>query len=490
MASHDAQALAPVTTREDIDSTNDIFDTRSKKPVRRRLARDLADSFTTQAVTSRRRLGQAGTQRSSESDKENRLAHSVEQELLRHTTKSNPRQRTRKVRATKTIVEPTVLETDVLAYPEQTEPRTVLRQPRFVLARPGSHRTSNHTLAALPTLNQTTFRNWLKKASPTHATERDQLMRLYAKQFPQWFFELRAGFNVLLYGFGSKRKLMLNFARTMLTDAPVIIVNGFSPVFSPKEMIEKITSVLPDTVRGAGTLLDQAKRIVDHFAEVHQSNNKQTWRHIYLLINNIECTGLERAHNVLATLAASPHIQCIASIDHIQAGLLWDSASAAQFKWIAHDVATFTPYTAETSHDNILLARAEALDGRGARYVLSSLTSNARGMFRLLAQHQLAHGRQDERVSKHAQKTSHDASDEEPEEDHAHSRGHVGLAYSAFYTLCRENFLVSNDLTFRTQLTEFRDHRLMLTRRALDGEELFYIPLDATVLESLIEELA
>jgi len=69
---------------------------------------------------------------------------------------------------------------------------------------------------------------------------------------------------------------------------------------------------------------------------------------------------------------------------------------------------------------------------RGAANVLSSLTSNARSIFRLLAEHQLSN----------------------PE----------GMAFQTFYTQCREQFLATNEITLRSHLTEFVDHELTRTR--------------------------
>ena len=40
-----------------------------------------------------------------------------------------------------------------------------------------------------------------------------------------------------------------------------------------------------------------------------------------------------------------------------------------------------------------------------------------------------------------------------------------GLSFQDFYQRCREAFLVNSDLTLRTQLTEFRDHKLIRTRK-------------------------
>lgn len=46
-----------------------------------------------------------------------------------------------------------------------------------------------------------------------------------------------------------------------------------------------------------------------------------------------------------------------------------------------------------------------------------------------------------------------------------HSLSSAGLSFQDFYQRCREAFLVNSDLTLRTQLTEFRDHKLIRTRK-------------------------
>ena len=41
----------------------------------------------------------------------------------------------------------------------------------------------------------------------------------------------------------------------------------------------------------------------------------------------------------------------------------------------------------------------------------------------------------------------------------------LGLSFQDFYQQCREAFLVNSDLTLRAQLTEFRDHKLIRTKK-------------------------
>lgn len=47
-----------------------------------------------------------------------------------------------------------------------------------------------------------------------------------------------------------------------------------------------------------------------------------------------------------------------------------------------------------------------------------------------------------------------------------------GLSFQDFYQQCREAFLVNSDLTLRAQLTEFRDHKLLRTKRVSWGKKI------------------
>ncbi len=52
----------------------------------------------------------------------------------------------------------------------------------------------------------------------------------------------------------------------------------------------------------------------------------------------------------------------------------------------------------------------------------------------------------------------------------------------------REKFLVNSDLTLRAQLTEFRDHKLIQSKKGSDGVEYLYIPVDDSTLAQFLEQ--
>lgn len=59
---------------------------------------------------------------------------------------------------------------------------------------------------------------------------------------------------------------------------------------------------------------------------------------------------------MLSSLAACKQVQLIASMDHVNAPLLWDRQAATGFNWLYQDLTTFAPYWTEVSHMPSLFA--------------------------------------------------------------------------------------------------------------------------------------
>ncbi|KAF9435963.1 Origin recognition complex subunit 2 [Entomortierella beljakovae] len=333
-------------------------------------------------------------------------------------------------------------------------------------------KTSNNTLSKLPTLEHADFIQAIKKAPAKHSTEMEMLLLLYEEQFPQWYFELMSGFNLLIYGYGSKRQLLTKFATTILTDAPLIIVNGYFPTLTIKEILDKISAGALQYTGPSGTLQEQVAFIHAYFEQPDRSVKK-----LYLLIHNIDGSSLrsEKTQSALSLLASCPYIHLVASMDHINTNILWDTVKSARFRWVWHELTTFKSYLTETSFENSIMVRQGELGPRGIQFVLASLTSNGKGLFRILAEHQIQS--EEEAVSAGASTSS------------AKNYMDWGMAYNTLFKKCQENFLVSNAVTFRTQLTEFRDHRIVHSRKGADGVEILFIPLSANILESILEKM-
>lgn len=62
-------------------------------------------------------------------------------------------------------------------------------------------------------------------------------MKRMENEFTKWFFELHHGFNLLIFGAGSKRKLLEKFAETMLDNQLCLVVQGYLPTLQIRTVI-------------------------------------------------------------------------------------------------------------------------------------------------------------------------------------------------------------------------------------------------------------
>ncbi|NXX28262.1 ORC2 protein, partial [Nicator chloris] len=319
--------------------------------------------------------------------------------------------------------------------------------------------TSDRTLQKLRKrrLNQQTLHDLLKNAPLAYAAEIRDLNQQHESLFSKWMLQLHLGFNIVLYGLGSKHNLLEKFRTSLLQDSVHLVVNGYFPSITVRSILNSITEEVLDYIGTFRSPLDQLEFITKRFKE-------DSSLELYVLIHNLDSQMLrgERSQQILAQLSSLPSIYLIASIDHINAPLMWDQAKLCLYNWLWYETTTFNPYVEETSYENSLLVQESgSLALSSLTHVLHSLTLNARGIFRLLAQHQL---------------------------EKKDNPSYPGLSFQDFYQQCREAFLVNSDLTLRAQLTEFRDHKLIRTKRGADGVEYLLIPVDESTLTDFLEK--
>ncbi|XP_027445205.1 origin recognition complex subunit 2 isoform X2 [Zalophus californianus] len=319
--------------------------------------------------------------------------------------------------------------------------------------------TSDRTLQKLKRakLDQQTLRNLLSKVSPSFSAELKQLNQQYEQLFYKWMLQLRLGFNIVLYGLGSKRDLLERFRTTVLQDSIHVVINGFFPGISVKSILNSITEEALDHAGTFRSVLDQLDWIVNRLKE-------DSSLELFLLIHNLDSQMLrgDKSQQIIGQLSSLRNIYLIASIDHLNAPLMWDHAKQSLYNWLWYETTTYSPYTEETSYENSLLVKQSgSLPLSSLTHVLRSLTPNARGIFRLLIKYQL---------------------------DNQDNPSYLGFSFQDFYQQCREAFLVNSDLTLRAQLTEFRDHKLLRTKKGTDGVEYLLIPVDNGTLSDFLEK--
>ena len=326
-----------------------------------------------------------------------------------------------------------------------------------------SGKTSNHTLSKLscPKMDVKTVKTALS-AVPRFKSDIAALLKEYSSMFNYWLFQISKGFNILLYGVGSKRNLLEDFRKQILSSSCHMVINGFFPELNIKQILNQLSIELLGHSGTFKTNLEHAHFIAKTLL------TKVNKIELFLIVHNIDGLSLrsESSQTALCVLAQSPSIHMLASIDHINAPLMWDQKKLSNFNWLWHDATTFKPYTEECSYENCLLVQQSGSLGLGSLiHVTQSLTSNAQGIFNLLAKHQL------ERVK-----------------GGGADKAYLGMSFQDCYRKCREEFLVNSDLTLRTQLIEFRDHKLLKSRKGPDGAEYLLIPVDKGILTQFLEQ--
>ncbi|CRG87233.1 hypothetical protein PISL3812_04250 [Talaromyces islandicus] len=358
----------------------------------------------------------------------------------------------------------------------------------FFQNRSGPPKTSNNTLNKLLLLTHEEYFELLGRYRDPFAEEKDLLLAIHQRSFPQWNFEFRENFNICLYGYGSKRRLVQQFADWLYKRSisqPIIIVNGHTPNITARAILNTIvTSVCGDQVPAKlGTMPSE---VLEFLHSALQSRKAP----VTVLINSIDAPPLRRtvhqAH--LARLAAIPNINILATIDTPNFSTMWDVSLRDQFRFVFHDCTTFAPYDSELNVvdevHTLLGKKGRRVGGReGVTFVLKSLPENARNLYRLLLT---------ELLTLELGDGNGGASDEE--EDKGDSRKgsrneEVGIEFRALYQKASEEFIASSEMMFRTLLKEFHDHQMVTSRMDASGAETLGVPLSREDMEGVLEEL-
>ncbi|KAI1056858.1 hypothetical protein LB507_001817 [Fusarium sp. FIESC RH6] len=343
----------------------------------------------------------------------------------------------------------------------------------FAHNKPGRPRTSNNTLGSLALLTHDEYFTIVRETKDHHEPDIEFLENLHADSFPQWAFEMSQGFNLCLYGYGSKRRLMQKLAGHLHARSrkdkgdKIVIINGYAPNTTIREILSTVGAAVDPAHR---IPLTQPAVMVPAILS-HLNTTSST---ITLIVNSIDAAPLRKpaSQTALAQLAAHPRIQLACSADTPDFALLWDIGVRSAFNMGFHDCTTFAPYTAEldvVDEVHELLGRnAHRVNGReGVAFVLRSLPENAKNLFRLLVGEVLI-----------AIEEEGDGGDEP-----------TGVEYRMVYNKAVEEFICSSEMAFRTLLKEFHDHQIITSMKDALGTELLSLPFRKDELEAILEDL-
>ncbi|OAL51433.1 ORC2-domain-containing protein [Pyrenochaeta sp. DS3sAY3a] len=369
--------------------------------------------------------------------------------------------------------------------------------------RPGGTKTSNNTLPGQTLLNHDEYFQAIQSYQDPHQPEMDFLLELHSRAYDQWIFELNEGFNICLYGYGSKRTITERFTERLYNHlqqtAPykgtkkspkIAVINGYATGVGIKDILTTIAST---TVPSGVRMPNQPSILLDFLLDYLTKN--PPLHSIPVILNTIDSPYLRKAPtpSMLARLAAHSSINIICTADTPNFPLLWDVGLKTQYNFLFHDATTFAPYDAEidtVETVNELLGRSgRRIGGRdGVGFVLRSLPENARSLFRILVEEQLA-------LSLMEEGGFGDENEELPNSRKAsqqqsfNSDSGQGVEYRVLYHKAVEAFVCSSEVGFRTLLKEFHDHQMIESKKDAMGTERLWIPFRQEELEGLAEDL-
>ncbi|KAF7129385.1 hypothetical protein RHSIM_Rhsim10G0028600 [Rhododendron simsii] len=321
-----------------------------------------------------------------------------------------------------------------------------------------SGKKSTHKLSDINPVDEQELREAIANIEPKHESEIASLMNSYRSLYSKWAFELRHVLTLLLVDLFCQCKTLEDFASATLTEYGVLVINGYLQSINLKQMLIALAELL------WGQLKTQRRTPSGNSSKVQQPFNSRSVDDLLafldgpqvegdeclvcVVIHNIDGPGLRdlETQQYLARIAACSNICVVASIDHVNAPLLWDKKMVhTQFNWCWYHVPTFAPYKVEATFYPLILTHGGTTQSvKTASIVLQSLTPNAQNV----------------------------------------------IIFNNLYTICRERFLVSSQVTLNSHLTEFKDHELVKIRRHSDGQDCLYIPLATEALEKLILEIS
>ncbi|KAH4089115.1 hypothetical protein HBI88_220420 [Parastagonospora nodorum] len=367
--------------------------------------------------------------------------------------------------------------------------------------RPGGTKTSNNTLSAQTLLNHDEFFQAMQSHQDQHQPEMDFLLDLHGRAYDQWIFELEEGFNICLYGYGSKRIITEKFTHRLYSHLleqeaykgtknkpKIAVINGYSAGITLKDVFTTIAStIMPANLK----LPNQPASLLDFLLEYMTNNPPQ--HPTPVILNSIDSPYLRKTPtpSMLARLAAHPAINLICTADTPNFPLLWDVGLKTQYKFLFHDATTFASYDAEidtVETVNELLGRSgRRVGGRdGVGFVLRSLPENARSLFRILVMEQLALSMMEGGPDEDDLQATPKAKNPKivvPESSQ-------GVEYRVLYHKAVGEFVCSSEVGFRTLLKEFHDHQMIESRKDGMGTERLWVPFRQEELEGLAEDLA
>ncbi|CDW82556.1 origin recognition complex subunit 2 [Stylonychia lemnae] len=280
------------------------------------------------------------------------------------------------------------------------------------------------------------------------------------KNFQSWKYFLDCGFNLLIYGIGSKRKLINNFIQHYLQQEPCIILNGFHSATTIKSLtnpiIKFIYKNIPNT-KNYNSVVDQIeeiKRVLD------KPRPENQFTKIYVIIHSMDVGALKNHEwqQYISELANVRSISLIVSVDHINSGIMWSDSMLDRFNFYASEVNTFEDFDTELEYQSPLFQFKNDNQEVGLLFVFKSMTGNQKKLISIIAQYLL----------------------DNPQEK--------GISYKELMIKCVEQMVCHSNKQMKDGLHEALDHKIVIEKQDDKGHIYLCMNYPVPLLEKIVND--
>jgi hypothetical protein len=192
------------------------------------------------------------------------------------------------------------------------------------------------------------------------------------KNHEEWRFLMGTKHSLLLYGFGSKQKLLNDFATKALQPCgDILILNGFDPFISVSSILDLLVDIFLSGVQPSSSSKSESfhehdigkirpsplfvPTLVKRATNIGKALGSRCTKPIYLAIHNIDGSGLRDPDSQKALVALISNsdvndgickddkdryrnrvVQLVASIDHVDAESFLDMEAMTNFSWVSY----------------------------------------------------------------------------------------------------------------------------------------------------------
>jgi hypothetical protein len=213
------------------------------------------------------------------------------------------------------------------------------------------------------------------------------------------------------------------------------------------------------------------------------------YHRLYLVVHSIDADMLRSGdfQRCLATLAACPCVAMVASMDHLNTPLLWDTEMLARFRWSYQHAPTFE---CNGIRDSELFSSIKGKNGggRALQFIMQSLTTKHRDIISHLARLEL-----DRRTRVATASTARAGLGQATAAVRAvpgvqRQASDKGVSLAALLDVCTAKLIVRNEQDLRYHLKEPMDHKILsIAAPDADSGAIYislYLPVE--ILETLI----